>query len=116
MSPTDIIRQVSADGVALKVTPAGTLKVIGDQAAIDRWCPILRSRKLEIIAALSQLPGDLESRIRAMARRWQYSPEEVADVLDRARLDPAYWTVRVVEDERREQEFRERGLLPRMNS
>lgn len=52
---------------------------------------------------------DLERRIHAMARRWQYAPEELADVLDRARRDPAGWERAVALDERREAEFRARG-------
>lgn len=56
---------------------------------------------------------DLESRIRAMAQRWQYSDAELIDVLSRARRDPAGWMRAVALDERGEQEFRERGLLPK---
>lgn len=62
------------------------------------------------------LPPDLESRIRAMARRWQYSPDELADVLDRARRNPTGWERAVIVDEHREAEFHERGLLPRLDS
>jgi hypothetical protein len=51
-----------------------------------------------------------------MARRWEYSPDELTYVLDRARKDPAGWMRAVALDERREQEFRERGLLPRADS
>lgn len=55
----------------------------------------------------SPLPPDLERRIRLMARRWEYS---------RARRDPAAWTRAEALDERRETEFRERGLLPRTDA
>jgi hypothetical protein len=55
---------------------------------------------------------DLERRIRAMAKRWEYAPAELADVLNRARQDPAGWERAVSLDERGEAEFRERGLLP----
>lgn len=112
MNPTDIIRQVSADGVTLKVTPAGTLKATGNQAAIDRWVPVLKACKPDIIAELTRLPSSLEQRIRAMAHRWRYSPEELADVIERARRDPAGWLRAVALDEQQEATFRERGLLP----
>lgn len=59
------------------------------------------------------LTPDLERRIRAMAQRWQYSDAELTDVLGRARLDPTGWMCAVALDERREQEFRECGLLPK---
>jgi hypothetical protein len=116
MSPTDIIRQVSADGVTLKVTPAGTLKATGDQAAIDRWLPVLKARKPDIIAELMRLPAGLEFRLRAMARRWQYSTEELAHVLDRAQRDPAAWSRAIALDERHEAAFREQGLLPQTDA
>lgn len=116
MSPTDIIRQVSADGVTLKVTSAGTLKAIGDQAVIDRWLPILKASKPDIIAELTRLSASLEQRIRAMAHRWQYSAEELADVLSRARRDPASWVRAVTLDERHEEKFRARGSLPEVDA
>lgn len=116
MTPGEIIRQVCADGARLTVTAAGTLKVTGDQAVIDRWLPVLKARKPEIIAALSALPAGLEQRIRAMAQRWQYSPEELADVLERAQRDPAGWMRAIELDERREEEFRQRGALPRADA
>jgi hypothetical protein len=58
----------------------------------------------------------LERRIRAMARRWQYATYELTDVLARARANPAGWERAVALDERREQEFRERGWLPRTDA
>lgn len=60
----------------------------------------------------SSLSCEFERRIRAMAERWQYEDAELTEVLTRARRDPAGWTRAVALDERREQEFRERGLLP----
>jgi hypothetical protein len=56
--------------------------------------------------------SDLERRVRAMARRWQYSDTELTDVLARAHANPAGWERAVALDERREQEFRDKGLLP----
>ena len=62
------------------------------------------------------LPPDFERRIHAMAKRWQYTEAELVEVLDRARRDPAGWARAVALDERREHEFRERGLLPRADA
>ena len=63
-----------------------------------------------------KLAPDLERRIRAMARRWQYSDDELADVLERVRVDAAVWTRAVADDERKEQAYRERGLLPKADA
>jgi hypothetical protein len=62
------------------------------------------------------LSPEFEQRIRAMAQRWQYSPEELADVLERAQRDPAGWTRAVELDERREEAFRQCGALPRADA
>lgn len=62
------------------------------------------------------LAPDLERRIRLMAHRWHYSADELVDVLERARLDPAGWLRAVAVDECREQEFRKRGLLPQADA
>jgi hypothetical protein len=60
--------------------------------------------------------SDLGHRIRAMARRWQYTDAELSDVLDRARRDPADWSRAVALDEQREKEFCERGWLPKADA
>jgi hypothetical protein len=54
---------------------------------------------------------DLEPRLIRMADRWRYTPSELTELLERASLDPAGWLRAVALDERREAEFRERGLL-----
>lgn len=55
--------------------------------------------------------SDLDLRILAMAQRWQYTQAELNEVLDLSRQDPAGWGRAVALDERREPEFRARGLL-----
>lgn len=62
------------------------------------------------------LDPDLERRIRAMAKRWRYTPAELAEVLALARENPAGWLRAVALDERREDEFRRAGLLPRTDA
>jgi len=61
-------------------------------------------------------PQDLEHRIRAMARRWEYSQAELSDALSRARHDPGGWGNVVAIDEQREAKFREYGFLPRADA
>lgn len=46
------------------------------------------------------LDPDLEQRIRAMAERWSYTPDELASVLDSARRDSVGWLAIVESDER----------------
>lgn len=56
---------------------------------------------------------EIEQRIRRMAERWQYSPDELAKALQAAAADPERWECGVDLDERREAEFRALGLLPK---
>jgi hypothetical protein len=52
MTPATIIREAQADGVRLALSPAGTIKVTGDGAAVNRWLATIRERKAEIIDVL----------------------------------------------------------------
>lgn len=104
--------RVVAQGDALLVEPRSALT--------DELRAMIRANKPQLLRELASgggsLPADLERRIQAMARRWEYSPEELADVLDCARRDPAIWTRAVALDERSEAEFRQHGLLPRADA
>lgn len=113
MNPAELVRRASADGVSLKVTPTGTLKVTGDDKAVRRWLPTLKANKPELVAALTQLPADLARRIQAMARRWCYTDAELAEVMVLATHDPGTWLRAVSTDEQRETEFRAHGMLPK---
>jgi hypothetical protein len=53
MTPAAIIREAAADGVSLALSSAGTIKAVGDQAAVNRWLPILREHKPGVMAALA---------------------------------------------------------------
>jgi hypothetical protein len=70
MTPAAIIREAEADGVSLALSSAGTIKAAGDQAAVNRWLPVLREHKLGIVVALASsdpfppLPPAAEARRR----------------------------------------------------
>lgn len=65
MTPAAIINEAMADGVRLTISPAGTIKATGDGAAVNRWLPVIREHKAEIVAALKVGAGDT-----ATASRW----------------------------------------------
>ena len=52
MTPAAIIRDASADGVRLTLSPSGTIKATGDGAAVGRWLATIREHKTAIIAQL----------------------------------------------------------------
>jgi hypothetical protein len=62
MNPATIIREAQADGVKLVLSPAGTIKVAGDGAAVNRWLAMIREHKAEIIDVLKVGAGAATSR------------------------------------------------------
>lgn len=64
MKPVDLIAAALADGVTLRLD-SGKLKVTGDATAVNRWLPLIREQKSEIIEALKVGAGET-----ATASRW----------------------------------------------
>lgn len=58
MTPAAIIKRATAEGVVLALSPAGTIKATGEGAAVNRWLPIIRQHKPEIVAALQDAAND----------------------------------------------------------
>lgn len=52
MTPATIIQDAATDGVILAITATGTIKASGEKAAVNRWLPMIREHKPEILAAL----------------------------------------------------------------
>ena len=52
MRPAAIIQQAQADGVVLALSPAGTIKAVGTGEAVNRWLPIIREHKAELLDEL----------------------------------------------------------------
>jgi hypothetical protein len=65
MTPAFIIEQITADGVRLALSASGGIKASGDQGAVNRWLPIIRENKADIVAALVQ--GDWLTAWREVA-------------------------------------------------
>jgi hypothetical protein len=54
MNTAEIIEQAIAEGVTLALPPAGKIKAIGDQSAVDRWLPTIRDNKPSILCELQR--------------------------------------------------------------
>ena len=52
MSTATLIQEARAEGVLLSLTPAGTLKVIGNEVAVHQWVPTLRPHRQALLDAL----------------------------------------------------------------
>jgi hypothetical protein len=58
MTPANIIMEAAADGVTLALSSSGTIRAIGDQAAVNRWIPLIREQKSGIVAMLREAEND----------------------------------------------------------
>jgi hypothetical protein len=58
MTALAIIKQAAADGVRLVLSLSGELKAAGNDAAVNRWLPIIRECKPAIVAALQEAAND----------------------------------------------------------
>ena len=52
MTPAAIIKQAQADGVMLALSPTGSIKAVGNGVAVNRWLPVIREHKAELLAEL----------------------------------------------------------------
>jgi hypothetical protein len=55
MTPEAVVTELRATGVRLTIED-GKIKATGNKAALERWLPVLRERRAEIIAALKVGP------------------------------------------------------------
>jgi hypothetical protein len=87
MTPERVIREVKGAGVTLELSPTGTIKAVGDPAAVRRWAPALQAQKSGIVHCLE------DERIL----RWLNAVDETGDWTDpiaveelmvRARTEP----------------------------
>lgn len=52
MSPTEIIKGATENGVQLTLSPTGSISAKGDPSVIDLWLPEIKQNKAAIIAEL----------------------------------------------------------------
>ncbi len=89
MTPETIIRQSAADGVLIKLSPDGALKATGKQEHVDKWLPVIRDHKPEIIKTLSEaMTADEENSIlKWLMRIEETDPAIIEYVLNKCRAD-----------------------------
>jgi hypothetical protein len=52
MNTSELIEQATTEGVTLTLSPAGKIKAIGNQLAVDKWLPTIRDHKVGILCEL----------------------------------------------------------------
>ena len=70
MNALSIIEAATAEGLTVNLSPTGSLKAIGEQEAVNRWCPLLKQHKAEIINLLSKKPGGAIEATRPTLPSW----------------------------------------------
>ena len=84
MNAPDIIRKAHADGVAIELTPAGEIKVIGNGEAVRRWQPVMVAHKAGIVDLLAELTRLIE----LCGGHYRFAPDEYAEALECALRNP----------------------------
>lgn len=85
MSPADILARAMSDGLAIWPNGPNSLRVKGPAAVRDRWVPILKEHKAEILHLLSTA-----QEWELIIRRWLagIGEDQPDPVLERCRRDP----------------------------
>ncbi|MFZ5834711.1 MAG: hypothetical protein ACOY2B_04890 [Pseudomonadota bacterium] len=78
MTPAILITNAKADGVTVFLTPQGTVRLRGPQAALAKWMPVLRLHK----PALAALLQNLEPVAHWQADDWRNYFDERAAVAE----------------------------------
>lgn len=91
MTPATIIREAQADGVRLALSLAGTIKATGDGAAVNRWLPVIRERKADLVEAL-KLPASMTAEEEKAIRAWlalieETDPAIIGEVIGQCQRD-----------------------------
>ena len=98
MSGTSLLACLTAAG--FEVIDGGENVIVAPRDRLtDGWRNRIKSQKSELLAAIrsgnansAQIDGEsLANRIRLMAQRWNYTPEELAEALASATVDPQGW-------------------------
>lgn len=94
MTPAAIIREAQREGVNLTLSPVGAIKATGDGAVVNRWLPVIRERKAEIIDVLKAGAGDTANALEVAcspdgpyAEILEQHPDTIA-VVEQPKPDP----------------------------
>ena len=79
-----MVKVSAAEGVMIRLTPQGSISLKGDAGAVSRWSAVLKSRKSDLIAYLTN-----EKTVTDwLGRIGEDDPAVIGEVLNRCRQDP----------------------------
>ena len=91
MNAVATLHAANSDGLLLSISPAGKLKAMGDAPVVERWAPLIRAQKDELIDLLRKWER-LEAAINACcAARGDKDDHRAALLVDCLREEPADW-------------------------
>lgn len=76
MSTAEIIEGAFNDGVTLTMTSQGTVKVRGNGPALNKWAPVLKQHKPDIVAALQEFEN-LLARVGPLFQTPKHEYDEI---------------------------------------
>lgn len=95
MTPREIIAAAVRDGVAVALTPTGSIKLKGNPDGAAKWMPAIKRNKAWIVCELAiesacfdGVDAELRELIEAAARYLAYDGDDLRLVCDLARSDP----------------------------
>lgn len=93
MTPATIIQHAKAEGLELSLSQNGNIKAAGDSETVNRWLPIIREHKGNIIPLLAQQPAPMTATEAQAVRAWLAStnepdPAEVERIFHLCQTDP----------------------------
>ena len=86
MSPAEVIRDATADGVFLTVSTTGKIKASGNEESIDRWLTLISEHKPGILEAL-QPTAELQRLVRLCGEFYGFTEAEHVEALAVALAD-----------------------------
>jgi len=90
MNPATIIIQATADGVSLALSAAGTIKARGEAVAVNRWLPLIREHKVDIISELQAAANDAAIKVCVECQHFARPGKSEGYCGGRDDLPPAY--------------------------
>ncbi len=86
MSPAEVIRDATADGVILTLATTGRIKASGNKESVNRWLTLISEHKPGILEALHPA-AELKRLVRLCGEFYGFTEEEQAEALAVALAD-----------------------------
>lgn len=90
MNPATIITLASADGVTLALSATRSIKATGEARVVNRWLPIIREYKVEIISELWAAANDQADKACVECQHFARPGKSDGYCSRRGDLPPAY--------------------------